>query len=87
MPKTKITKKKVSLSIDKEILNMLKRSSKPLSNHINEILQKHFLSQKIFSIEASSEQKFTPDNRVVPCSNHGRVSYFKHTYFFISVLL
>ena len=46
MPKKNITKKKVLITLDFEIVKRLKRSKKPVSSHINEILAKHFLRQK-----------------------------------------
>ena len=46
MPKTKITKKKVLITLDLEIVKRLKRSNKPISTYINEVLFKHFLSKK-----------------------------------------
>lgn len=46
MPKTKITKKKVLITLDLEIVKRLKRSNKAISTHINEVLSKHFLSKK-----------------------------------------
>ncbi|MCB9370404.1 hypothetical protein H6501_02305 [Candidatus Woesearchaeota archaeon] len=46
MPKNKITKKKVLITLDLEIVKRLKRSNKPISTHINEVLSKHFLSKK-----------------------------------------
>ncbi|NCC71349.1 hypothetical protein EOM09_07250 [bacterium] len=46
MPKKNITKKKVLITLDLEIVKRLKRSNKPISTHINEVLSKHFLSKK-----------------------------------------
>lgn len=65
MPKTKITKKKVLITLDLEIVKRLKRSNKPISTHINEVLSKHFLSKKTDDFD-SCISPFRSTANVVP---------------------
>ncbi len=62
MPKTKISKKKVLVSIDIEIAKLLKKSNLKTSKLVNELLWKHF---------SHISNRYSPksDNRVVPSSN------------------
>jgi hypothetical protein len=75
MKQAKITKKKVLITLDNEIVKILKRSNKKVSTHINEILSRYLLKEISANYVGEKNHLGETDNRMVPSSNLGQVIF------------
>jgi hypothetical protein len=77
MKQAKITKKKVLITLDNEIVKILKRSNKKVSTHINEILSRYLLKEISASYVGDQNHLGETDKRMVHSSNLGQVIFSK----------
>jgi hypothetical protein len=75
MKQAKTTKKRVFITLDNDIVKILKKSNKKVSTHINEILTKYLIKEISASYVGDQNHLGETDNRMVPSSNLGQVIF------------